>query len=146
MDAIYLFLALLIALLWGSQPALHKDLLTRYHWSTIITLSAVLYFACILVLFALYAEPIWKDVAKIRAHDALLIIFLVICTTFLTSVLYYVVLKKHSSSIVSALIYSAPVFTFVIAYLFLKERLTPVATLGIALVIMGILCIAYNEQ
>ena len=43
-------------------------------------------------------------------------------TAFLANLLYLMVLKKNQSYIVSALIYSSPVFMFLIAWLFLKEK------------------------
>lgn len=60
--------------------------------------------------------------------------------------MYYYILKDHETSIISALIYSSPVFTLVIAYLFLKERLDIYGFSGILAIIVGVILVSQNNQ
>jgi len=78
--------------------------------------------------------------------DIGILIMLPIFTVFLANVLYYNVLKNHESSIISALIYSSPVFTLIIAYLFLKERLDIYGLSGVLAIILGVILIAMNNE
>jgi len=52
--------------------------------------------------------------------------------------IYFYILKDHESSIISALIYTCPVFTVILSYLFLKERLTIYKLVGIVFVVFGV--------
>ncbi len=60
--------------------------------------------------------------------------------------MYYYILKNHESSIISALIYSSPVFTLIIAYIFLKERLDIYGISGIFFMILGVILVSNNNK
>jgi drug/metabolite transporter (DMT)-like permease len=60
--------------------------------------------------------------------------------------MYYYILKNHESSIISALVYSSPVFTLIIAYIFLKERLDIYGISGIFLMILGVILVSNNNK
>ena len=75
-----------------------------------------------------------------------ILVALSIFTAFLANIMYYYILKDHELSIISALIYSSPVFTLVIAYLFLKERLDIYGFSGIMAIIVGVILISQNNQ
>jgi drug/metabolite transporter (DMT)-like permease len=65
---------------------------------------------------------------------------------FLANMMYYYILKNHESSIISALVYSSPVFTLIIAYIFLKERLDIYGISGIFLMILGVILVSNNNK
>ena len=75
-----------------------------------------------------------------------LIAITVILGGFFANLLYFIILNKHESSVVSALIYSSPVFTLVLAMLFAKEKVSIVGIMGIILITLGVICIAFNEK
>jgi drug/metabolite transporter (DMT)-like permease len=60
--------------------------------------------------------------------------------------MYYYILKNHESSIISALVYSSHVFTLIIAYIFLKERLDIYGISGIFLMILGVILVSNNNK
>jgi drug/metabolite transporter (DMT)-like permease len=63
---------------------------------------------------------------------------------FLANYLYFHVVQKHASYVVSALIFSSPFFTFVISYLFLKEDMTWMSVLGVFFIIVGIVLLGVS--
>jgi len=90
-------------------------------------------------------KEIYRDWLIMTPMDIGILILLPIFTVFLANILYYNILKTHESSIISALIYSSPVFTLIIAYLFLKERLDIYGLSGVCAIILGVILIAMNN-
>jgi len=91
-----------------------------------------------------YTE-ISKDVKKLNGRDILILCTVALIAGFLANLLYYYVLKSHESSIVSALVFSSPIFTLIIAHFVMKEQLYGFGILGIILISLGVVCIAYND-
>jgi drug/metabolite transporter (DMT)-like permease len=54
-------------------------------------------------------------------------------------------LKKHDSYIISALIYSSPIFTLLLACLFLNEQITYYGLLGVLFIVVGVGFISTND-
>jgi len=146
MEEYYIFLALFIGFLGGLSPVIHKTLLHKYNQVTIIVLSSFLYASCSLFYGIYYREVIINDLHKITTNDFLIIAFTAIITAFFANILYYNVLKKHDSHIISALIYSSPIFTLILAYLFLHEKIHFFGGLGIFLILFGVISITYNDR
>lgn len=142
----YILLALAIAFLWGIPPVIHKQLLTKYNWVTIMLSSSLVYFILIGVLSLSKRREITADLKKINACDIAILVSLPFFTVFIAQIIYYYILKDHESSIISALIYSSPVFTLVFAYLFLKERLDMYGLSGIFAIITGVVLISQNNK
>ena len=82
---------------------------------------------------------------KITKKDIIIIVLTSAIATFMANVLYYTILKNHESSLISALIYSSPIFTLILAYIFLKERINTIGIFGILFIVLGIICIAMNN-
>ena len=82
---------------------------------------------------------------KINSQDILILISVSLGAGFLANLLFYYVLKSHESSLVSALVFSSPIFTLIVAYFFMKEELNGFGILGIVLIVLGVVCIAYND-
>ena len=141
----YILFALLISFLWGIQPVIHKHLLGKYNAVTIMLLSTLIYFILIIALSISKPREVSSDLNKMSVKDFMIIIFTSIITVFIANIIYYYVLKDHESSIISALIYSSPVFTLIIAYLFLKERLNKYSILGIIAIVFGVILISNNN-
>ena len=91
-------------------------------------LSAIIYTVLIVIYAAMNKKIIYKDIRNITNNDIIIILFSAVIATFIGNVLYYKILKNHESSTIAALIYSSPIFTLIIAYIFLKERIN---TMGI---------------
>ena len=148
MIPLYIILALVVSFLWGIQPVLQKYLLNKFDGSTIMLLTSFIHFTAIFTIFFLTKNQsiVVKDVKKMNRTDLIVIICTAFFTIFLTNIIYFYILKDHESSIISALIYSSPVFTLVIAYLFLSEKLEAIGVIGILLVLVGVICISLNNN
>jgi len=142
----YIVLALLISFLWGIQPVIYKHLLTIINPFTLMVLNGSLNFICLGLLYLYYNKEINTDFKKLSIKDYGLIFFIVIITVFLTNIIFYSILQNNDTSIITALVYSAPIFTLIMAYFILKERINIFGILGIILIILGVICIAYNDR
>ena len=142
MKIIFVFFAILIAFLWGLQPLIHKHLLVKYHWASLIVITSFIFFIMSLILTAFHWNIFLKDIEKIQFNDAATFAFLAIITSFLTSIVYYIVLKGNETPLVVALIYSAPAFTLLLSYFLLKEKINTLSLVGCLLILSGIICIA----
>jgi len=143
---LYIFLALLISFLWGVQPVIHKHLLKKYNHITIMLVSSIVYFALLIVTSIIKNKEVMADLQKMTARDLSILTALSFFTVFMANIIYYYILKDHESSLISALIYSSPVFTLIFAYLFLKERLDIYGLSGIFAIIAGVILISNNNQ
>jgi len=142
----YIVIALAISFLWGTQPVIHKHLLKKFTPITLMLVSSIVYFALLIVTSVIKNKEVIADFEKMTAKDLGILVALSIFTTFLANIMYYYILKDHESSIISALIYSSPVFTLAIAYLFLKERLDIYGVSGVMAIIVGVILISQNNQ
>jgi len=142
----YIFVALFVSLLWGIQPVLHKVLLSKYKPITILIISSFLYFYLIAIVAFVRSGDVKNDLKNMTKRDVLVILSIGLFSGFIGNMLYLYVLKDHNTSIISALIYSSPVFTLIISYLFLKERLNIYGLLGVITIIIGVLLVSLNEK
>lgn len=142
----YIFVALFVSLLWGIQPVVHKLLLNKYKPITILIISSFLYFYLIAMVAFARNGDVSNDLKNMTTRDVLMILSIGLFSGFIGNMLYLYVLKDHNTSIISALIYSSPVFTLIISYLFLKERLNMYGILGIITIIIGVVLVSLNEN
>jgi drug/metabolite transporter (DMT)-like permease len=146
MKLIYLFCGIIVSFFWGLLPVIHKHLLKNISGLSIMFFSSLFYFIAI-CLFTLYNQKIiMKDFKKMTIYNYIWIFIAAIFCLFVANLLYYYILKKNNSSAISALIYSCPIFTLLIAYFFLKEEIDTYGLLGIFFVILGIIFISLNDN
>jgi drug/metabolite transporter (DMT)-like permease len=69
-----------------------------------------------------------------------------VLTGFAANWLYFNVLRAHNSFVISALVYSCPLFTLLLAAAFLNERITVAGVAGVLLICAGLFCIALNDK
>jgi len=108
--------------------------------------SGVINVSLIVVLSIYLKNDILTDLKKITFRDAVILVCLPIFTVFISNLIYYFILKKHESSLVSALTYSSPAFTLILAYLYLNERLDIYGLSGIFAIIAGVILISNNNR
>lgn len=138
-----LFIALLVSFLWGTQPVIHKYLLTNVNLVTILFFQTAINFICISALAFYNYDQIYHEIMdQLTFQKWYWIFFLSVVTIFGTNILYFYILKSNESSLVSALMYSAPVFTMILAYFLLNERIGLSGYFGIFLIIIGVSFIA----
>ena len=102
--------------------------------------------AFLIVILSIYLKnDVLIDLKKLTFRDGVILVCLPIFTVFIANIIYYYILKKHESSLVSAITYSSPAFTLVLAYLFLNERLDIYGLSGIFAIIAGVILISNNN-
>jgi uncharacterized membrane protein len=144
MSHLYILWALFISFCWGAAPVIHKEILKKIQRETIMVVSAIAYFCC-MVIYAVYNRKIVsKDMSVIEPKYVFAIAVTSIFTGFVANILYYYVLKDHESSIISALIYSSPAFTLALALLFFNERISLYGLMGILFILLGVVLVSFN--
>lgn len=138
--------AMFISFCWGVQPIIHKYLLHNISSETMMIVSSIAYFVCVLIYFLIYKTKVIKEVKRLSWKQVFWICITSIVAAFLTNIIYFKILKKHASYIVSALIYSSPVFTFLVAYMLLHEKITPYGFIGVVLMILATMFIVLHER
>ena len=120
-----------------------KDFLKNYNETMLLVLEAFLLFIFIAVFYHVsgHSNTLLNDLKKISKKDAILIVFIPIFFT-LTSVIGTQILKHNDISYLTILdtVFDI-VLTFLIAYLFFKEKVTTKKIIGILLVLSGILLV-----
>jgi chloramphenicol-sensitive protein RarD len=140
----YILLALISGLMWGIAPVIHKVLLVKYQPITIMLFNSFTYAISMTMIVFFNYNVFMKDMQHIKYEDIFIMILSSIGILIIGNLIYYYVLREHESSLVSALIYSSPVFTLILAYIFLKERLSMYGYLGIFSILLGIIFISKN--
>ena len=146
MDTISFLLTLFSAFLWGVSPIITKGLIAKYHRYTIMVLFSATYFLCLLLGMYYYDKVFMKDLAKLSLNDILLILVQGVVILFFGNVIYYYVLKDNDCSIITALQSCSPFFTLILAYWLLNEKIHLTGLIGIALIVMGVIFISYNDS
>lgn len=138
-------IALFVSFLWGVSPIIHKKLLGKYTMMILLLGTALVNLLCV-TSYSLYNHKlILSDLSKMNTQDALIIAGSAMTTVFLANVLYYNVLNKHDSYVITALIYSSPFFTLFLAYFYLKEKVNYYGGIGVVFIIIGTFLIAIND-
>ena len=139
-----ILLAILIAFLWGISPVIFKYLLGDVDMKVIMVLTAVIYTLCT----ALYTIPSWRDIyrsiIKINHVHMFWIVVNAALLTFVANLLFLIALKNNSKSyVITSIAFSAPLFSLLIAYLFLNQQITYHNLIGVVLIVTGIFVLSY---
>lgn len=139
--------SLFISFIWGITPIVHKYIFSTVKMSphTLIVSGAVLYFTCSMVYFAHYRKEAMEPLRTITPGTIALMILTAVLG-FYANYLYFNVISKNESYLVSALIFSSPFFTLIFAYLFLKEDISLLSALGVGLIVLGVIVIASAKK
>ena len=141
-----IFLAICIAFLWGISPIIFKYLLGDIDMKVIMFLTAIVYTSCAII----YIIPSWNgiiaSIRKISNKHLVLIVINAIVMTFLANLLFLMALKNNSKTyLITAIAFCAPLFSLLIAFFFLNQKLTWYNIIGMTLTIMGIFVLSYYQ-
>jgi uncharacterized membrane protein len=136
---------LVVALLWAIAPLIHKYLLTHTNYKVIMLLSAVTYVIVMCIYSIVNYNDIFFQLKQINTKNIILIIFVSLITLVIANIIYLSILQNNNSYVVCALTYSSPIFTLIFAYLFFKEKVTLLGLFGVIFVVIGIICLAFNN-
>lgn len=139
-------IALFVSFLWGLAPIIHKHVLKSVDPKVVMVTGGLFYSICLFTFAIYYLKDIKSGFKKLQLRNALWIGFASIITAFIANLIYFYILKDHDSYVIAALIYSSPVFTLILAYYLLKEKVTMMGFVGVAFIMIGIICLALNEK
>jgi len=146
MDTLPFFLVLFSAFLWGISPIITKRLIMKYERYTIMILFSSTYIFCLLMAMPFFGKELFKDLRQFNSSDIAMVLFQGVCVLFFGNVIYYYVLKNNNTSLVTALESCAPFFTLLFGYLILNEKINFNGGIGIALIVLGVIFISYNDN
>ena len=140
-----IFYSLLIALFWGISPIAHKKLLNNMDTKFVLIASGLFYSFSLLIYTFYYWNDFKKEYAKVEYKNLYYLAIISIILSFIPNILYFYLLKKHDTSVVSALINSAPIFTILVSFFILGDKINKYEFAGIVLIILGIICISCKK-
>lgn len=141
-----ILLALTISFLWGIQPILYKILLEQISYKIIMILSGFVYFLCLLIFLLVNYNDFRYEMRNITMSQINIIIFISIITIFFVNINYFSILMNNKSYVISGLVYSAPLFTFIVSYLLLNEDIVYSNIIGLFFITFGIILLTYNNS
>ncbi len=143
-----LLTALTVSFLFGITPITHKYLFSIHPIAkeTMITSGAFFYFVCAFIYFLVNKEKVIKDVQSLPTRSLIIMACSAVICGFLANYLYFKAIQKSSSYVVSALIFSSPIFTFAFAYFLLKEEVNVKSALGVLFITLGVILLATSKQ
>jgi len=139
-------IAVFIAFLSGILPVIHKYFLNKFQPMSLFLYSSFVYFAAVLVFSFSQTETLKRDYAKLTMKDALILAAAILVCGFFVNIIYYTILARNKSHVVSSLKDTAPFFTFLTAILLLGENVGKLGIIGFVLTIMGVTCISLDDN
>jgi drug/metabolite transporter (DMT)-like permease len=139
--------SLFISFLWGASPVIQRFLMSTRPLSpeTLMVFGSAIYFLCTAIYFAFNRRKILSELSIVSWKTLSIMIVSGVFVGFVANYLYYKVIRNNTSYIVAALVFSAPFFTVILSYLFLKEELTFLSGLGVFLIVAGIILLASSN-
>jgi drug/metabolite transporter (DMT)-like permease len=141
-------IALFISFVWGATPIVHKYIFNSFAFmtpETMLVVGGILYFIFTMCYFGCNRAKVMEPLKQLP-----LPIFVLMGITalvgFLANYLYFNVIGKHASYLVSALIFSSPFFTLVLSYMLLKEDISITSFIAIILIVVGIIMLATSKK
>ena len=145
MKTIYLLMSLFTSFLWGISPVIQKHLLDKFDKRSIMLFYSSANVIFVIVLLSFYNNKLYSDIKSVNSYDIFLISTYTFFTIFLANLLFLEVLKYNNAHEAAAIEGIYPFFTLLLAYLFLKEKITVFGILGVILVVLGVVCISFND-
>jgi drug/metabolite transporter (DMT)-like permease len=144
MEPTVLGTSLFISFLWGASPVIQRFLMTTRPLSpeTLMVFGSAIYFLCTTIYFVFNKAKIVSEIANTSWTTLSIMIISGIFVGFVANFLYYKVIRSNTSYVVAALVFSAPFFTVLLSFLFLKEELTLLSILGVVFIVIGIVLLA----
>jgi len=146
MKLFFIFLSLITSFLWGLSPVIQKHLLEKFDKRSLMFFYSLANIFFIAMMLFFFDSKLNMDVKSLNSYDISLIFTYTFFTIFMANLIFLEVLKYNNAHEVAAIEGIYPFFTLVMAYFFLKERITAFGILGVILVILGVVCISMNDS
>jgi len=138
-----LFIALLIAFLWGIQPICHKYLEKDIDFLSLFIITWIFSTIIIFIIFITHFDNVYTTFRKITNKD-IFIIFVIALTIIISKFLYFKIIYNYDVTIFSSICYSSPLFTLILAYFLLNENINLQQIIGILSILLGSILLTVN--
>ncbi len=145
MDLSTILIAILIAFLWSIASIINKSLMDKFGHISLMTFSWLVYSAIMIALMIKERRELLDDIYTLTRNEIFLLLASGLFSGFLANYLYYSILENNDSSAVVALTYSTPLFTVLLAYLVLGEKINCFTCIGVLLIVVGVMMFAINN-
>jgi len=135
------FAVLIGALVGAGYTVAGKKMLSRYS-ALSLTVYAFLFGSLGLIPFI--SNSLFEEVVAMSVTGWSVVIFLGLCSTVISYVLWFVALEIKSASKISVYLYFIPVLSTIISYILFQDKITWLFIFGGALVILGLYIV--NKQ
>jgi uncharacterized membrane protein len=136
-------LCIFVAFLWSLQPILHKMLKKNIDVFILFILVWIFTSLFMIIFLFYYKNHIYENIINLTKFEILIFINIgLMCV--LANYLYFNIIKIEDSYIVSAITYSSPLFTILVAYLLLQEHISISSVIGILLIFIGTIILSFN--
>ena len=133
------FLAFCVALIWGLYAIISRKISALGH-KQIPSTRKMLFYALLMALPITFANGITAKPAEVFQPDVIVaILYLGVLGSMISYFFWSRAIHDLGSVRASTYVYFEPVVTIIVAYLLLDESITPLALLGMALIISGLL-------
>lgn len=136
-------LALTAAVLWGSLPVLVRKGLLHSTASVAVMLGLLASLPLLFLVFSFHPQPVTQAVAPQAAAWFAAVGILGPC---LGRVFNYLALARLGAARATPLTNASPLFTTVLALVFLHERITPKILLGVLCIVAGIVVLTRQRH
>lgn len=137
--------SLVIAILWSFTPILHKYVLNYNDPFIVILIGSIFYAGCTIIYACIYWKRIKTEMKNVSIKTIIILGISSIFTVFLAGILLAYLSKSNNSFSVTALTFTAPLFTTIWAYLFLHEDVSVVSFIGVVFIVFGAILLSYKE-
>jgi drug/metabolite transporter (DMT)-like permease len=127
-----------VAAMWALSPVLYKCVLPDLSPSMLLVLVTWASAAVVTVYAVARRAQLAPEWARITWTHLGIVLLTALLGTLAANLIFYALLQQHSSGVVTAIAFSAPVFTALLAFLILGEPLGWMDAVGVALVVAGV--------
>jgi transporter family protein len=132
-----------VAFCWSIVPIFYKKILSRVPAESVF----LLYYVTAFFLLSCYVVFNWDNInlhtEKLNSNIIMELLIVVLSGSLIANYLYYTVLEKNDTYLVTILTAVSPLFTILIAYLYLGENISSMKWLGIIITIIGLVVTVY---
>jgi drug/metabolite transporter (DMT)-like permease len=138
-------MSLFTSFIWGLSPVIQKHLLQKFDKRSLMLFYSSTNVLFVTLLLSFYNNKLYADIKSVNTYDILMISTYTFFTIFLAKLLFLEVLKYNNAHEVAAIEGIYPFFTLLLAYLFLKEKITIFGFMGVLFIVLGVVCISFND-
>lgn len=133
-----IMLSLIPSFLWGLQPIIDTVAMGHIHLMIYILVTSLFYTIISIAYFCIYPKSFHNEFPKLD-KKLVGILLAAASVAFVAEVVYLQLLKTYnfSTAIVTALTYTSPLFTTLLAFLILKHKISMTCILGIVMIVLG---------